>query len=328
MLYPNFVLAKEKLIFAVDVIRHGDRNPIYQLSTIQHEWPEGLGQLTEIGKQQEKSLGEKMRKRYIIDNNLLPQSYEEGTVYVRSTNVPRTKMSALSLLSGLYPEASNIQMDVPLELEKDAFTLGFKTQEGQKDVYKYVLDTDEWKKFEDQYRSSFKVWEDKTGFSVKNLIEASSLSDTLNICLLKNIALPKEITTNDVEVLRKIRTWTHVQIYSNAVLGKLNATRAVTILLDTLKKAAIDYKQNNHQLRWALFSAHDTTLMGLMGRIGSPLSEIPTYASNLNFSLYEDDSRRAESKFFVKVFFNEKVVTLPICDKKDVCSLDKLQKLR
>jgi len=34
----------DKLIFAIDVIRHGDRNPTIDIPTEPHHWVEGLGQ--------------------------------------------------------------------------------------------------------------------------------------------------------------------------------------------------------------------------------------------------------------------------------------------
>ncbi len=47
------VYAHDKLIFAVDIIRHGDRTPMIELPKDPYVWPEGLGHLTAKGRQQE-----------------------------------------------------------------------------------------------------------------------------------------------------------------------------------------------------------------------------------------------------------------------------------
>lgn len=42
----------ERLIFALDLIRHGDRAPFTTLPNAPYTWSEGEGQLTAIGMQQ------------------------------------------------------------------------------------------------------------------------------------------------------------------------------------------------------------------------------------------------------------------------------------
>lgn len=100
---PSLLFADDALIFAVDIIRHGDRTPIATLSAVNYQWQEGPGQLTAEGMQQEYKMGMELRKKYIEQAHLLPEHYEHGTMYVRSTDYERTLMSAESLLMGLYP---------------------------------------------------------------------------------------------------------------------------------------------------------------------------------------------------------------------------------
>ncbi|MFN7095913.1 MAG: histidine phosphatase family protein [Burkholderiales bacterium] len=90
-MYAN---AKEALIFAIDIIRHGDRTPVIELPKAPHSWPEGLGELTAIGLRQEFELGSQLRKQYIDQTKLLHHDYSNASVYVRSTDYNRTLMSA------------------------------------------------------------------------------------------------------------------------------------------------------------------------------------------------------------------------------------------
>lgn len=93
--------ANEKLIFSVDIIRHGDRNPTSQLPKSYLSLQGGLGELTKKGNLQEKKLGEVLRKKYIYEYHLLPEIYDSNSMYVRSTDTARTIKSANSLLLGL-----------------------------------------------------------------------------------------------------------------------------------------------------------------------------------------------------------------------------------
>ena len=43
---PSILFAADTLIFAIDIIRHGDRTPLMSLPTVNYQWKEGFGQLT------------------------------------------------------------------------------------------------------------------------------------------------------------------------------------------------------------------------------------------------------------------------------------------
>jgi lysosomal acid phosphatase len=56
--------------------------------------------LQQIGKYQHYELGQWLRERY---SEFLPEAYSREDIYIRSTDVDRTLMSAASNLAGLYP---------------------------------------------------------------------------------------------------------------------------------------------------------------------------------------------------------------------------------
>jgi hypothetical protein len=70
------------------------RTPIKTFPNTLSHWPEGFGQLTDLGMKQHHDLGEKFRRKYIGEHRLLSPAYNGSQVYVRSTSKERTLMSA------------------------------------------------------------------------------------------------------------------------------------------------------------------------------------------------------------------------------------------
>ncbi|XP_044168302.1 testicular acid phosphatase homolog [Acropora millepora] len=98
---------QRKLVMLNAVYRHGDRSPthIYPNDPYQEDvWPQGLGMLTQSkGMRGEYALGKFLKKRYVKGYKLLNATYLHREIYIRSTDIERTLMSAQTQLNGLYP---------------------------------------------------------------------------------------------------------------------------------------------------------------------------------------------------------------------------------
>lgn len=92
--------------------RHGDRSPThgYPLDPVKEsDWPQGYGQLSKLGMDQEFRLGQSIRDLYVNKLGFLPVNYNRTKVFVRSTDIDRTLMSAYCVLAGLYPSSTPTQ---------------------------------------------------------------------------------------------------------------------------------------------------------------------------------------------------------------------------
>lgn len=108
-LYDNFLQLVTRLFFiSWQLYRHGDRTPIKAYPTDPYRnvssWPVSWGQLTNEGKERHYKLGQYNRQRY---GQFLSEAYNSDEVFIRSTDVDRTLMSAECHLAGLFPPTPN-----------------------------------------------------------------------------------------------------------------------------------------------------------------------------------------------------------------------------
>ncbi|KAL4426737.1 hypothetical protein ABPG74_006109 [Tetrahymena malaccensis] len=95
-------MKKSTLKLVVQIYRHGARYPIYD--TYDYTEQKAMnGELTPVGIRQHFELGRKLKAEYIDKRGFLSSSYNPQELFVRSTDVTRTLMSAESQLAGLYP---------------------------------------------------------------------------------------------------------------------------------------------------------------------------------------------------------------------------------
>uniref|UniRef100_A0A914QR47 acid phosphatase n=1 Tax=Panagrolaimus davidi TaxID=227884 RepID=A0A914QR47_9BILA len=106
IIFPT-IFCKNELLFVQVVWRHGDRAPMSNYPTDSHNestWPGGWGELTSVGMRQQYTLGKLLRQKYITsDPPFLSARYTPKEIYIRSTDVNRTIISAMSNLAGMFP---------------------------------------------------------------------------------------------------------------------------------------------------------------------------------------------------------------------------------
>ncbi|CAJ0605941.1 unnamed protein product [Cylicocyclus nassatus] len=107
-----------ELLLVQAMWRHGDRSPTrtYKNDPIREaNWTfggGGWGQLTPIGMRQMYNLGKSIRQKY-IDSGFLSKQYSSKEIYIRSTDVNRTIISAMCNTMGMYGDTGNAGTDYP-----------------------------------------------------------------------------------------------------------------------------------------------------------------------------------------------------------------------
>lgn len=326
---PSLLFADDTLVFAVDIIRHGDRTPIIPLPASNYHWREGLGQLTAEGMQQEYKMGMEFRKKYVEQAHLLPEHYEQGSMYVRSTDYERTLMSAESLLMGLYPLGTgpnttgssspalpNAFQPIPIFSAPSKYDEVIIQQvnpaERARLMEQYVYSTKEWQQKNAELQDKYPVWSALLGAHIRSLNDLQLLGDTLYIHQIHNAPMPVGLSAQDVETIINASNWAFMAQEKPQQVATAYSTKLMTNIANYLNSCS----QKKTKLKYVLLSAHDTTIAGALSFMGAPLKIAPPYASNLNFSLYERDA----NYYLVKITYNGQPVSIPACGG-DTCEL-------
>ena len=313
MLTSSVLFAKEKLIFAIDVVRHGDRTPVMESPAMHRVWSQGPGQLTPKGMRQEHQLGVLLRQQYVNQVHLLPSRYDIKTMRVRSSNMDRTLMSTQSLLQGLYPQGFQSIPIVTLACDRDSLLLPLHDVSLRKKVLeKTVLHESEWVEYDKKLKSHYALWSKKTGVPIRQLLDIMQLSDKLRIERWYGVSPPPGLDKKEVDLIIHAGEWAFLRMANHPVLARMTGLE----LAQTIKQELVSASERDSRLHYVLFMAHDTTLAPQLQLLGQTLHEIPPYASILHYALFDTGS----SHYEVRVSFNHKPLVIPACGGNS-CSL-------
>lgn len=313
------VFAKERLIFAMDLIRHGDRTPIHEIPKALHAWQDGLGELTAIGIKQETQLGQELRKKYVNQYHLLPITYHPATVFVRSTDKRRAIMSAESLLLGLYPvskRGSSLEIPVYIVPNKEDKLLVARSSWNIFDMlYQHFKESKLWHEKTKNLQPKLKYWSEKTGMALNNFKQVERLGNNLFIRQIHHVPLPPGITNTDAKEIISLGEYGTINRFKFKSITYPMGHQFINTMIDYFKMVIADQTT----LKYVLFSAHDSTIMSVMNTLGVPVEKIPPYASHLNFALFKEGQN-----YLIKINYNDSVVNIPTC-KVNVCTIVNLQ---
>jgi len=334
----------DKTLLSVNLLfRHGDRTPIRPYPNDPHKdpsnWPVGFGQLTTRGKQMHYKLGKFLRSRYGSQGqgsykDFLGQKYNETEIYVRSTDVDRTLMSAMSNLAGLYPPSGDqiwnkdiMWQPIPVHTRptpEDNILSEHAECERYDILYDAMMQSPEIEEINQKYQQVYDYATKMSGNQVSTLVEADYLRDTLFIEQTYNKTLPDwtakiypQPLTEMQDISFKLSTWTKD-------LARLRAGPLIKNIVDRLKSIRSQYAAKGafSEQRMIMYSAHDTTVAYFLNAIGAfDPPKAPPYAACVILELFHDN---ATKDYDIKLSYHNESdhepYTLPLCGS-EFCSL-------
>jgi acid phosphatase len=311
------VPAQDKLVFAIDIIRHGDRTPLSNPfgEDMTNYWPEGIGRLTPLGTNQEYALGVQMKNLYyreLLDSNSAPNS-----ICVFSTDTDRTRMSARLFLSGLVGAAAQsipINLRVPVDItaglsDSNAISAGLvldpdKTPNLRALQSNYVLRTPEWMAANAAIQPQFARWSQALGRRINSIQDLSGLSDTLYIHQIHHVLWTNRLSPDDIDAIIAAGRWAFVYEY-NLNIGRVTGKallKKISEYMENARREEVSRKET--ALKYVLFSAHDNTLLSEMSALRAPLTgtNAPPYAALLHFGLFE----AGPANFYMRVTYKDR----------------------
>ncbi|XP_015423601.1 PREDICTED: prostatic acid phosphatase isoform X3 [Myotis davidii] len=290
--------------------------------------------VTLLGMEQHYELGEYIRKRY---GKFLNESYKHQQVYVRSTDIDRTLMSAMTNLAALFPPEGislwnpNLPWQpipvhtVPLVEDRLLF-LPFKNCPRFQELESETLKSEEFQKRLQPYKDFMETLPKLSGYHGKDLFGIwSKIYDPLFCESVHNFTLPSWATGDTMTKLKELSALSLLSLYGihkQKEKSRLQGGVLVGEILNHMKTATQPW---NHR-KLIMYSAHDTTVSGLQMALDVFNGILPPYASCHLMELYLE-----KGEYFVEMYYRNEThhepypLTLPGCTPS--CPLTKFAEL-
>ncbi|ALC47769.1 Acph-1 [Drosophila busckii] len=299
-----------KLKFAHVIFRHGDRMPVDPYPTDpwndRKYWPNLWGQLTNRGKQQHYELGKWLRQRY---SALLNATYSREEIYVQSTDVDRTLMSAQANLAGLYePVGSDVWnkeikwQPIPvhsLPEEEDVILAAKAPCPAYDYAMKNMLESSEMQAMLAKYKELFSYIESNSGRSIKTFLDAQYINNTMFIETLYGKALP--VWAQKIYGSADFTDVANFAFAINTYTRQMARLKVGPLLKDILQRME---KKTTKQLKpdrsVYIYSAHDTTVANLLNALKLFDVHSPPYVACILMELRVDDNEKPSVSVYYK----------------------------
>ncbi|XP_055614005.1 prostatic acid phosphatase [Uranotaenia lowii] len=324
-----------KLIFAHVIFRHGDRTPIEPYPTDPYKdpkyWSTGWGQLTNGGKQRHLELGQWLRNRY---RSILSDTFSVNEIYIRSTDVDRTLMSAQSNLAGLYPPLNGDVWNPSINWQPipvhtmpediDAVLAAKKSCPAfDKELSRYKHSED-FQAYNKSLESMYEYVTAHVGRKVDSLTTAQNLYSNLHIEDLNNFTLPDWTKQVYPEPLRSISAKSFAIKTNTTLLARLKTGLLIKEMLQRFQDK-VNNKLKPDRSAW-IYSAHDTTVANVLNSLRIFDLHNPPFAACVLVELYRSSSGAPYvSVFYKNTTAEPQALVIPNCGQR--CPLEQMFKV-
>jgi hypothetical protein len=279
----------EELLFSVDIIRHGERNPLIEIPKAPHAWHGNLGELTYAGFQRERDLGSNLKIEYVDQSQLLPEQYRAGVLHIRSTDFSRTKESARALLEGLYPTNTRNGLEIPIlffEQSHEDLLLVQPSDTLFARIKMFFWKRNFWAEHTKKLQDDLSRWRAATGLKLDTINQMIQFADHLYIRQLDQIEIPGGIDPDSVNKIISLSEIAMTSKFEQDEVSGLAGRKLLKVVNDYFKQRI----EGASDLRCVIYVAHDSTIMAALYALGAKV-QYPAYGSRLNFSLYKKNAR-------------------------------------
>ncbi|CAG9864600.1 unnamed protein product [Phyllotreta striolata] len=282
----------ENLIAVVQIYRHGQRTPVMFYNSDPYAdlniyWAGlDLGQLTNEGKRQHYALGQFTRNRY---SDWLPKVYNKADIYVQSTDVDRTHMSAQANVYGLYP-ATGSQVwrkyvnwqPIPIHPSDPRVVTSSNSCPAYYELYAKLANEEEFINLDKQYSSLYQYVSEKTGLNVTTFSDLIQFYDALHIEEQVGYSLPSWTSSFYPEPLSTLAAKTYQSLSYNTPMKRLTTGVLLNEIIQYFELMATN---PTAKPKYQMYSCHDTNVFPILNSIGqTPTKPLP-FAVSLWFEL-------------------------------------------
>lgn len=304
-------------MFAIDLIRHGDRAPGINIPGIVDKvWDvDQIGMLTDVGEVNSKLLGEKLKKYYFYETGLIREEHSKDEIYIASTGFKRTIATAHHFIQGMFGNNSS-----EMNLDSMSDRLSGLGRKDSKDKFKrtQLIFQDIPDRKKEEFQDIANYIDEKLGFKIRSMLDIVYLGDLLFVHRVHNKAYPENKFSKeraDQLILAKDYLF-NFRSRDRRYMCEISKGFVEHIISSFDQKI----KDREFQRKLELYFAHDVNILSTIAILGH-LKEIymPPYNSVLKFELYKGKM----NMHYVKVSINNK--TIPICNK-EYCTYSEFHK--
>eukprot|EP00299_Pterocystis_sp_00344_P013865 c6835_g1_i1.p1 GENE.c6835_g1_i1~~c6835_g1_i1.p1 ORF type:complete len:366 (-),score=91.21 c6835_g1_i1:18-1115(-) len=337
-----------QLKHVIVVHRHGDRTPIHSLPDdmflFEGYWKSLLSgkarshirrmakemkindagdwhsQLTPVGLNQMRKLGQQLRLHYATERNLLSDTFNPNQVTAITTATTRTLESVKNLLSGLFPSADVNRIPVTVN---DIFR---PFQSKNKIHLSYSGHAKSERRALESRIHQAVAWT-TAALNIYSPVTLDALSDTLMCRSHHHLPIPLMVTPHVVTHLLQLHLEDQLFPLRFDPEGAYHKAEYVPVFENLLQHIQNGFQNSDSKMTF--ISAHDTTLSLLLeAAFGKKMIDYPRYASALELLLWESPQSKV-----VTIVFNGKSVDVEACklqrsgDLENGCDLDVFKSL-
>ncbi|XP_012537166.2 venom acid phosphatase Acph-1 isoform X2 [Monomorium pharaonis] len=325
------------------VFRHGDRTPDNGNEMYPNDpylnysfFPEGIGQLTNTGKDREYELGRVLYSRY---KNFLGDLYLPKLVVAHSSDYDRTKMSLQLVLASLFPPRDKLQrwnptlnwQPIPTTYVPRVDDNFFLSDECPRYLNEYdrVLELPEIKKKMSHFKGMMNELTKLTGKKIEKPLDMANLYHTFVAESSMNLTLPKWAYDYfpDGSLFDGIIAAYNIGNYS-PLLRRLYAGPMIRIMTENMLAVLAIQNANRTKLKTKiyLYGGHETNIATLLHAFKVYKPHVPEYSSAIILELLQQNNQ-----YYVKLLHYRGIpsiideLTIPGC--KTLCPFKKFSYL-